>query len=391
MSEDKAPARSKKPRKEPQPTKTALRVERAKVEVSHAGLAFNHKHQIFIAKLKRGEIWALNQLSFEAKTAVTPLLEMWPPNPGTNTKPAKTLTQHTTALMQSVSSEWTGLPCYLDTQYLRSAGVPSPTAVKAVFGIAREMNVAAIPVTSPYFAQPFQEAIRDVIKIDGRGVLFRLTVNFFNDPQKLAGYLNGLAGVLGVERKQVDILIDLQYRPNVVEVQQMGAYCLDKLPYMNDWRTVTLAAGCFPDSIADEPTGKWIEVNRSDWNGWKAIAAQRAAASLRVPSYGDYGVRCGGEPRVIPNAPAPNLRYTSDESIFVRKGPKEPGSMRTICKSLVAQTYFMGAAFSQGDADIAQKAAKTDQANGTPEQWIQWCTNHHLELTVSQIQNLPLP
>src|ERR1035441_4243921 len=87
------PKRLKKPQA---PSKTALRVERARVVIPHAGHGFSHKHHVFIAKLKRGEIWALNNLSFSAKVAVTPLFEMWPPDPGTASKPAKTLTQHTT-------------------------------------------------------------------------------------------------------------------------------------------------------------------------------------------------------------------------------------------------------------------------------------------------------
>ncbi len=389
MPADKDSSRPKRQRKEPQPTKTALRVARAQVAVPHVGLAFNHKHHIFIAKLKRGEVWALNQLSFNAKTAVTPLFEIWPPNPGTKNKPAKTLTEHTTDLMQFVATEWTGLPCYVDTQYLVAGGAPSPASVQTVFGIARNANVVAIPVTSLKFAQPFQQAIAAVIAADGRGVMFRLTLDLFNAPQMLGQYLDGLANFLAVNRNQVDILIDLQYRPNVVEVQQMGAYCLNNLPFMNDWRTLTLAAGCFPSSISDEPTGQWIDFDRSDWRGWNTIIGQRAAANVRVPSYGDYGVRCGGEPLVIPNAPAPNIRYTDSQVIRVRKGPKAPGATRAICVSLVSQPYFRGTQFTQGDADIAQKAATTNPANGSPEQWIQWCTNHHLELTFSEIQSLP--
>jgi hypothetical protein len=177
MSREDNSSLPKKPKKAPVPTQTALRVERAQVTIPHAGLAFDHRHQIFIAKLKRGEVWALNQLSFQAKAAVTPLFEMWPPNPGTTNKPGKTLIQHTADLLQTVMTEWIALPFYLDTQYLQSGGEPSPAAAQTVFGIARTMNLSTIPVTSPFAAQPFQEAIRDVITLDGRGVMFRLTLN----------------------------------------------------------------------------------------------------------------------------------------------------------------------------------------------------------------------
>lgn len=161
--------------------------------------------------------------------------------------------------------------------------------------------------------------------------MFRIPSNFFNNPQNIPA-IDSLATFLGVARNQTDILIDLQYRPDLLSVQQVGEFCLNSLPLVNDWRTVTLASGCFPDSISNQPTGQWIPFDRNDWLGWNGVLQQRIASRLRLPSYGDYGVRCGGEPQVIPNTPAPNLRYTREQTIWVRRGDKSNGSMRAICK-----------------------------------------------------------
>ena len=242
-------------KKPPAPSKTSLRIERAGIAIRHAGRGFNHKHHVFIAKLKRGEIWALNYLSLTAKVAVTPLFEMWETDPGTATKPAKTLTQHTNDLLNRVATEWTALPFFLDTQYLGNPGAPSPANANTVFSIARTLNLDAVPVTSPFFSLQFQQVIRSVIATDGRGVMFRLPINFFDDLQNVPGYLNGLVSALGTSRNQVDILIDLTFRPSVGEVQQLGNYSLSNLPFINEWRTVTLASGCFPQSISTVPPG----------------------------------------------------------------------------------------------------------------------------------------
>lgn len=372
----------------PKPTKTAMRVALAQIPVTHTGPTFNYKHHVFIAKLKRGEVWALNQLNFSTKANVTPLFEMWPPNPATVTKQAKTLVQHTAGLMQLLATEWTGLPCYLDTLYLQANGVPSPQAAETVFAIARAAQISVVPVTSPFFLQPFQQAIRNVITADGRGVMFRVPANFFANPQNLPA-LDALVTFLGLPKNQVDILVDLRYRSDLITVQQVGAYFLNSLPFINDWRTITLASGCFPEKIYDQPTGKWLPFDRNDWNGWSGIIQQRMAAQLRLPSYGDYGIRHAGEPQVVPNTPAPNLRYTKEQIIWVRRGEKTDGAMRAICSDLMTRPFFSGAQFSVGDAEIAAKATTTGPGNGSPEQWIQWCTNHHLELTASQIQTLP--
>ncbi|QEE27175.1 hypothetical protein FTW19_03585 [Terriglobus albidus] len=389
MSSKKAASKSRKTVTQAvKQTKKSLRAERAQIAVPHPNHEFGYKHHIFIAKLKRGEVWALNQLNLPAKGQITPLFEMWPPNPGTAIKPAKPLTQHVSDLLGILAIEWANLPCYIDTQYLQAGGAPSPGNAQTVFATARNLNVNAVPVTSPYHSPQFQQVIRDTIKTDGRGVMLRLPVAFFDLPNP-AGYLDGLTTFLEISRNEVDILIDLAFRPNVIEVQSLGGSCLNKLPHIGNWRTVTLAAGCFPESISDEPVGTWLPFNRSDWNGWLAIYGQRRSAKLRLPSYGDYGVRCGGKPNFIPNSPAPNIRYSAPQTTWVRKGPRTAGSMGAICADLVAQPHFSGTQFSQGDADIAAKAAMTNLTNGSAEQWIQWCTNHHLEMTASQIQNLP--
>jgi len=96
---------------------------------------------------------------------------------------------------------------------------PIPENVQTVFAVAQSMNLDMIPVTSPFSPVMVQEIIRTVIATDNRGVMFRLTVNFFNSPQNVLGYLNGLMTALNVTADRVDILVDLGYRPTIADVQ----------------------------------------------------------------------------------------------------------------------------------------------------------------------------
>jgi T4 beta protein len=383
-------------------TQKAVRAARALEVIPHHGLKFSQKHHIFIAKAKRGELWALNHLSVAARGAVTPLFEMWPPAPpqkpkapeagktALKPKSAKSLTAHATDLLQTIRNEWGTLPLFLDTRYVPTGGIPSPTSAKTIFDIARTMQLAAVPVTSLPFAPAYQQEIRDAIAKDGRGVMLRLFITDFISAALLAQYLAGLLNVLQITSGEVDILIDLGYKPNQIEIQQLGGSAISVLPFLNDWRTVTLASGCFPGSISNAESGVWFPVPRVDWLGWLYVNSIQANGGHRLSTYGDYGVRCGGAPLNIPNRPDPNIRYSHKEKILVRKGPKTDGVMKTICASLVARAEFSGTTFSQGDSAIAAKAAMSGSPNnGQAEQWIQWCTNHHLELTASQIQNLP--
>jgi Beta protein len=372
--------------------KLTQKAERAAVAtrpVNHPGLRFGHKHHVFVAKVKAGEIWALNQLTQAAKEAITPLFEMWPPNPGTATKPAKSVTQHVTDVLESVRLEWGSLPFFLDTRYMPLGGTPSGAQASTVFSIARSKNLLAVPVTALAASPAYQQAIQNVIAADNRGVMIRLTTQDFNNPILLDAYLAALVGILQVARQQVDIALDLEYRSNQLEVQQLGQSLLNSLPTLPDWRTVTLVAGCFP-AVSPAQVGTWTQVSRADWMGWSQVLTSQTNAGARVPSYGDYGVRCGGIPVVIPNIPDPNLRYTTQQTILVRKDPKTNGVLQAMCVDLVARAEFAGANFSVGDSLIAARAAMPGLLNnGQAFQWIQWCTNHHLELVAWQIRNLP--
>ncbi len=384
-----------KPAREPRITKKAVRAARAQQAIPHPGLQFSHKHHVFIAKAKRGELWALNHLSPVAKAAITPLFEVWPPSipkkkkDGKPPKPPKTLPIHVNDLLVPIRDDWGALPFFLDTRYVVTGGIPAPMAAKAFFDRARALNLAFIPVTQIRFAPAFQQEIRDAIAQDNRGVMIRLLVADFSNPA-LGNLLAALLGVLQVTPEQTDILIDLERKSAQFEVQTVGSAALLALPSLNQWRTVTLAAGCFPPSISSLGHGTWHPVSRSDWLGWSQVLSQQTAANSRRPSYGDYGVRCGGNPRDIPNRPDPNIRYTANPAVLVRRETKANGKLKLICSSLITLPEFSGAPFSQGDSELAARAAMPGSpSNSQAEQWIQWCTNHHLELTASQIQNLP--
>ncbi|MGD0786598.1 MAG: hypothetical protein ABR898_01350 [Terracidiphilus sp.] len=382
----------KQSQREKKPTQKSVRVARAEQPVTHAGLGFGYKHYIFIAKVKRGEVWALNSLKTATKSSVTPLFEMWPPKKIVKKpKVPKTLLEHTQDVLQIVKDEWGELPFFLDTQYIITGTLPSPEAATLIFQVARNLGIQCVPVTSLRFSPAYQKAIRDVIQKDNRGVMLRIDTTDLVDKTLLKGYIDGLLTVFNLTPNSIDMLIDLAYRPNQMEVEQLGESGLKKTPYIKQWRTITLASGCFPESISEWPYDSWIPVERSDWLGWRAVAANRLASKERIPSYGDYGVRCGGTPVEIPNAPDPNLRYTASKQIIVRRGNSSSGSMKAICRDLVSnRSEFNGANFSQGDSEIAAKAATPGlTTNNSAEQWIQWSANHHVEKVVSEILILP--
>lgn len=391
------------PKKTPKITQKSIRAARALEDIPHPGHQFSYRHYVYIGRAKAGELWALNNLSVEARSEITPLLEFVPPAPaqkekrvGTKIirkgKPAKPLAQHATDVLKMIKSDWNELPLFLDTKFLRAGTIPSADAVTVVFNTARDLLLNAVPVTPLVVSEDFQKQIAAVIAADNRGVLVRLILSDFKDAELLNKLLAALLKGLGVLPQQADILIDMGRQTDQFTAQQVGLSALSRIPTPAAWRTLTLAAGFFPDSISKWKHDAWIPVERVDWLSWRDVVSGPAKGAPRAPSYGDYGIRSGGEPLNVPNQPDPNIRYSIPDKILVRKGEKKDGIIKKICASLVSMKEFCGADFSEGDRQIALKAsAPGSPNNGQPFQWIQWCTNHHLELTTSQIRKLPVP
>jgi hypothetical protein len=186
-------------------TQKALRAARALETIAHPGFSFSDKHYVFIAKAKAGELWALNHLSADARAAITPLFEMWPPKKPRKKKgsaaPAKapkTLSAHATDILTMIRDEWGTLPCFLDSRYIPEGGIPSPLSATRIFDICHSLQLVAIPVTSLAFEAAYQQAIRDAIAKLGHGGMIRLFVEDFINPNLLGNYLTALLGVLQV-------------------------------------------------------------------------------------------------------------------------------------------------------------------------------------------------
>jgi len=148
-------------------TQKQLRAARALEVVPHPGFSFTHKHYVFIAKAKAGELWALNHLSVKARAAITPLFEMWPPKKPDKKKDSdappkapKALSVHASDILTLIRDEWGALPFFLDTRYIPAGGIPSASSATEIFNICRALNLKAIPVTSLTAEPAYQHAIR---------------------------------------------------------------------------------------------------------------------------------------------------------------------------------------------------------------------------------------
>ena len=129
----------------------------------------------------------------------------------------------------------------------------------------------------------------------------------------------------------------------------------------------------------------WTAIPRYCWRTY--IDPVTAGGLPREPVFSDYAMRDPGQPPDF-GAPSVNLRYTIDRDWLAQIGGKvnegASDEIHAMCQQLIARVEYAGAAFSDGDAEIA-RVANPAEGPGNSTQWLQWCTNHHLEMVASQL------
>jgi len=338
---------------------------------------FTHRHYVPILKTKAGDRWAIAHLQQHTKSQITPLFEI---------HKHKTLdvTIHAAEICEGLASVWgTDSPLFLDGIWLhKDSG--DPAILTAIFDAARRAGIQAVPVARVTFNAATQAALRRIVQRDRRGYLLRVT----RPESHEANNISAIVQTIALPYRSIHLMID--YRSSVMHL----ATDLPRVPHINQWQTITAAAGVFPRSLSTYSSGTWYQIERGDWISW--LHDQTQTQLPRRPAFGDYTMRDPGPPADF-GSPSVNLRYAKSPHWLVRIGGKvnagASGQMHRVCQSLIGRPDFDGAQFSAGDQAIEFTAMGGPGTNGPgpggPTQWLQWCMNHHIEFTAHDIRNQP--
>lgn len=345
-------------------------------------MGFNHKQYVPILKGKRAEFASMTRL--KSLNSITPLFEAIP------SKPANTVP------IELSKSGWPAECAYFADLLFFDSGTASPPlrAVLNCITQARAKGQNPILVTGTGRSPAYQNAAAQVVT-EKSGVAIRLTPDDFEDEDRLELSLRALLSLFKLTRNSVDLIIDLGsiagQKPSVVA--QILRVDLGFLPAVSEWRTVTVASGAFPPSLAPLTRSTWNRVARVDWQAWVALVGGTRKMQ-RLPSYGDYTVSNTGLPPEGRATILAQLRYSTPTEFMIWKGhdvkrhPDGYRQFRAICQNIVGRPEYRGAGFSSGDQEIQEKAT-TPGSPGNPEAWRRIGTNHHIETVLDQFSNLP--
>ena len=327
-----------------------------------------------VLRWKGAEISAVRDLTNAQRAQIKPLFEFVPK------AFSKLLVERAVALKaREVATNW-GLdqPCFIDPNLLGSS------VAAAVYALLDKEEYLTATLVTGLQPRLHPHLLRDLKSVKKHGLAIRVSVHEFRQ----AGWRKAL----------VDLLADLQFQPTEIDlvidygllasVPDGFELVMNAVMALGAWRMVVLLAGSFPSDLSKLRKNDEHVLPRLEWKGYVGFVQQGGKAA-----FGDYTIQHAvfeeHEGRGM-NFSA-SIRYTHYGSWFIMRGEsiqaagaeQWPAHAQLLCE----KGEFRGKDFSAGDAYISTMAAQQEN-NGTAKDWLSAGINHHIVVTVDQLNHL---
>lgn len=361
-------------------------------------MMINFKKFIYVPciRWKQGEYQAITNLRTTTKDVILPLIEI--PEIGYDFEKeveVKSLDEHIKLFTKRIINKWNQRPCFIDTKLIDPHRMMEYNIhpLKYVFEQLRQNDSSAIPITGLSRDINHQDCIKDIVKVENKGLGIRFTLeeivndNFNNTIQDL---LNSIC----VEPNQCDFILDLD-APNFTPIEgfaKLISTILYNIPFLKQWRSIIIIGTSFPASMGEVNTGLSI-IPRYEWALYRSLIRILNPRDFRLPFFGDYVINHPAilqmDMRIV--KPSASIRYTISDKWLIVKGTnvRENGTKqyKTHCKELIKSGYFYGSDFSFGDMYISD-CSKGKKGTGNLTTWRWVGTNHHIETVTRDVSNL---
>lgn len=354
--------------------------------------SFDENRYVPILFTKKAELTAVSDLPPAVQSCITPLFVVHPQEWDYDTGSLKkTVDGHLAKLPAALVAAWGSGEAFVDLQQISDA----PTSdgrhpLEWIMDETLALGLELTPVCSPDRTAAYLNAVGTVVSKHATGICLRLTVNYWPGSTGSTD-VDALLIRYGLSKSEVHLLLDIEGEAGNTAFSALSAE-MRLLPGLSDWASLTIAGSSRPSILP----GKGVhELDRAEWDTYRRL---RKAATLRTPSYGDYGIGAietiSIDPRVM--SISGKITYTvGDISLFARgelfKGQAGRGiggdSVIEPCRLVRSHTQFRGGshcAFDQWIEDVADAMT----AGSSPGTWLKFGTHHHLITVVEQIASL---
>lgn len=338
-----------------------------------------------LLKSKAGEFTALSNLTAAHKKRIVPLFDITKVefDHEDGTKP-KTTEDHLLGFCKKVIKCWPRNEMFIDTNLIDDQEVKGKTPLEFIYEVLATKNITPMPVVHACATEEQLDTI-DLLTVlyAINNIAIRVTVDDVYSPS-FNDDINNILRTLKLTPEECHIIFDLKdsdfsqtddFADGIIDV-------LEEFPHLGDWFSFTIAGGAFP-TISKIKTSPEL-VPRDDWKLYNTIRRKLARKDFnRAINFGDYSIVSPGyfefNPKIM--STSANIRYTHNDEWYVVKGRALKKSIDwqqfyDQAKQIVRSSYYLGEAFSVGDAHLKQCAAKKT-TTGNANTWIAVGTNHH--------------
>lgn len=343
-------------------------------------------------KVKRGEKAALSALAPPVAARITPLLEI------VERKPNKvpTLSKHLDTAFKGLAESVTQFSrCFLDVRELHA---DEPNASSDAYLRAATAGITFTPVTGISRSHDVAAAMA----YGERGIAIRITRQEFEDPHLSVRIVQFLQ-LHSLQPEVVDLIIDLGAVDNMIAVgiAALTATFLPAIPLAPRWRTMTLSACAFPQSMGGVDRHSHLLVDRAEWIAWRDWLYAGRAGLQRLPTFSDCAIQHprgveGFDPVVM--QVSASARYGVRDTWLLVKGESTRHAAPSVQFPDIARKmtsgalsgYFMGTGHCSGCAGVLAAATGAPRL-GSAEAWRRLGTIHHLTMVASDLGALAWP
>lgn len=353
-------------------------------------MTFNANHYVPVLKVKRGEKRALTLLSRTVRSRITPFLEI------VERGSDKTFEQHIQTLFKDFLEAVSGFHrCFIDTREIAPDG---PAGAEAVFQWATDNGISFTPVTGISRSVDLEAALA----FRNNGLALRIERCEF-EAGGLSGSINAFLSRYSLVPEDIDLFIDLGAVDTMIVtgVRRFARAFLEEVPYHERWKTFTLSACAFPQSMSVINRLSYDTIDRVDWIAWRDGLHARRTRIPRLPTYSDCGIQHptgveGFDFRIM--QASASIRYAITDNWLLVKGESTksiPPSQQfpSLARALVNNrmgSYYYGDSHCRGCSGM-MACAGGRSGYGSPEAWRRLGTVHHITTVVEDLDALLWP
>ncbi len=365
----------------------------------------NIKPYIPILRWRPAEMAAVQKLFPKDRKNITPLIEFIMPPPKTDKDDYKKILENSREVflkrMPEVAEQvvkYCGRATIFVDVHLIDGDIRASTLEQILSSTSR-LDLFSIPVIYiiPITSTDADMATRKIAikhaKEKKIGLCIRIDGSHFSD-EKLSNHILKFIEDSDLQIENIDILLDLK----IINENTTPKSVVEKLlriPQINEWRSIILSGGSFPEDLSDFEKHSHNKIDRLDMKLWKDVIKNKNLK--RKPIYSDYTIQHPiHHGHILGANTSASIRYTNDKQWEIWRGEglknkKGAGHKQypAHAQLIVKRESFKGSAYSYGDGYIVERAKPDNKNTGNPTTWLTVGINHHITLTSRQIPILP--